>query len=435
MVSSREIRQIPCEPVNVCQDFTQISTRASMALDRPQWLADLSRGFKRHRQGRTGWTVEVMRDRLRVVSAELPPRPGEPAGQPKRRAVTLSTPPGPATAAVALQECCRLFDLVMAGSWSWPDPDGIPAAGDPMRLAPAALQRLIARLQVALVGERVGLDTWERTYRPYLQRLVEVAGQQPWREDQQLVEATLRSWKPCSRARQMAHDRFRRLWKEAGWLWPDELLVLRGNGKAAADPEGVRAFTDVEITELRARLQRSSKLTPADLVAWDLLIVFGLRPAELQGLELIEEEELILARVQRVKRSSRGSSGARTVPAVPPPAWPADCHGLLHRWQRHGLPLGMVSSRSPGQVLTQQLRRLRDQGLVEVALDQELTSYGCRHAFALRLAQHLGLHVREAAELMGHSPAVHLSTYGRRLDQPKLLARVRERVLQGQKLD
>jgi integrase len=93
----------------------------------------------------------------------------------------------------------------------------------------------------------------------------------------------------------------------------------------------------------------------------------------------------------------------------------------------------MVKASSTGQVLTQQLRRLRDQGAVVMALDQELTSYGCRHAFALRLAQHLGLHVREAAELMGHSPQVHLSTYGRRLDQPKLLARVRERVLQIQK--
>jgi integrase len=406
-----------------------------MALDRPQWLADLSRGFKRHRQGRTGWMVEVMRDRLRVVSSELPPRPGECAGQSKRRAVTLSTPPGPATAAAALQESCALFDAVLAGSWRWPDPHGVPAASDPLRLAPAVLQRLIARLQAALVGERVGPDTWERTYQPYLKRLVEVAGQQSWREDQQLVEATLRSWKPGSRARQMAHDRFRRLWKEAGWLWPEELLALRGNGKAAADPEGVRAFTDEEIEELRARLQRSSKLTPADLVAWDLLIVFGLRPAELQGLELLVEEGLPLARVQRVKRSSRGSSGVRTVPAVPPPGWSSDCHGLLDRWTRYGLPPGMVSSRSPGQVLTQQLRRLRDQELVEFELDQELTSYGCRHAFALRLAQHLELHVREAADLMGHSPAVHLSTYGRRLDQPKLLARVRERVLQGKKLD
>jgi hypothetical protein len=47
------------------------------------------------------------------------------------------------------------------------------------------------------------------------------------------------------------------------------------------------------------------------------------------------------------------------------------------------------------------------------------------------LAQHLGLDVRESAELMGHSPQVHLSTYGRRLNQPRLLATVREKVLQS----
>jgi len=42
-----------------------------MAKDRPQWLTDLSNGFKRHRQGRTGWMVELHRDRLRVISGEL----------------------------------------------------------------------------------------------------------------------------------------------------------------------------------------------------------------------------------------------------------------------------------------------------------------------------------------------------------------------------
>jgi integrase len=67
-------------------------------------------------------------------------------------------------------------------------------------------------------------------------------------------------------------------------------------------------------------------------------------------------------------------------------------------------------------VLTQQLRRLQ--------MPEELTAYGLRHAFALRLGLDLGLHVREAAELMGHSPAVHLATYGRRLDGPGLLAKV-----------
>jgi integrase len=229
----------------------------------------------------------------------------------------------------------------------------------------------------------------------------------------------------------MAHDRIRRLWKEAGWPWPEALVLMRGNGKASANPEGVRPFTDGEITELRARIERSSRLTHADLVAWDCLICFGLRPAELQGLVLLEQEGLPTARVQRVKRSSKGTSGARTVPAVPPPGWPADCHGLLARWRLHGLPAGMVAARSPGEVLGQQLGRLRIQKPEAMELDRELTPYGLRHGFALRLAQIHRFHVRESADLMGHSPQVHLSTYGRRLDQPKLLAKVRERVLQA----
>ena len=338
------------------------------------------------------------------------------------------SPPGPATAAAALQGCCELFDAVMAGSWSWPDPNGLPIVGDADRLTPQVLENLIARLRAVLVGERLGLSTWQRTYQPYLQRLLIVSGEQPWKEDLALLDKVLRSWAPNSRARQMAHDRYRRLWKEAGWPWPEELLAMRGNGKAAAAVDGVRAFTDEEIKELRGRLVRSSRLTPADLVAWDCLICFGLRPAELHGLELTAEDGLTLARVNRVKRSSRGASGARTVPAVPPSGWPLDCHGLLERWKRFGLPMGMVMAPSPGQVLTQQLRRLRDQKLIETELDHELTSYGCRHAFALRLAQQLGLHPREAAELMGHSPQVHLSTYGRRLETPKLLAKVKMRI-------
>ena len=58
----------------------------------------------------------------------------------------------------------------------------------------------------------------------------------------------------------------------------------------------------------------------------------------------------------------------------------------------------------------------------------ELIANGLRHAFALRLELELGLSVREAAELMGHSLQVHLSTYGRRLDQPKLHSKVHQLV-------
>jgi integrase len=83
--------------------------------------------------------------------------------------------------------------------------------------------------------------------------------------------------------------------------------------------------------------------------------------------------------------------------------------------------------RSPAERLTQQLRRLR--------MPEELTAYGLRHAFALRLGLELGLSVREAAELMGHSPQVHLSTYGRRLDQPKLHSKVQDLVRRKMELN
>jgi integrase len=400
-----------------------------MASDRQQWLTDLSRQFKRHRQGRPGWFLEVMRERLRIVSDELPPRPGDPVGEaPKRRSITLATPPRPATAAAALAEACATFDQVMAGTWRWPDPLA-PAAHEASRLAPVTLARLRSRLRLAVVGEKITGRTWDRTYEPYLLKLEQVAAERAWPEDAALLTAALRQWQPNSRARQMAHDRIRALWKVAAWGWPEQITAMRGNGKAAADPAGVMGFSDAEIEELRERISRS-RLTGAALVAWDCLIVFGLRPAELKGLELQQQGRTLVAVVGHEKKNSKGKVGARTVPAVPPAGWPADCHELLSHWEAQGLPKGLVAMPSPGEGTAQQLERLHQQKTAEGQLRPDLVPYGLRHAFALRLGVDLGLRVREAAELMGHSPAMHLSTYGRQLDRPKLLDKVADLVAQ-----
>ena len=398
-----------------------------MALERPKWIADLSRSFKRHRLGRAGWSIEIKGERLRVVSSELPPRPDEPPDSPpKRRAFTLTATPGPATASAALVEACKLFDLVIAGSWRWPDAQAAPELSNPNRLGAAAIERLIAALRGELVGEKIGLNTWNRTYLPYLAGLTKTAAAHYWSEDEKLLETTLRNWQPNSRSRQMAHDRIRRLWKLANWEWPEKIAAMRGNGKAAVSPHGVRAFTDGELEELRARIKRSYRLTPADLVAWDCMICFGLRPAELNGLLLSNQENQLTATISHQKKSSKGESGARTVPAIPPTGWADDCEDLLTRWQKHGLPLSVVNHpHSAGGALSQQLDRIQKSKPVEMQLDAELTSYGCRHAFALRLGIDLGLSVRESAELMGHSPQVHLSTYGRRIDEPKLQAKIK----------
>jgi len=124
----------------------------------------------------------------------------------------------------------------MAAEWRWPDPEAMPAADDAQRLAPVTLQRLMDQLQLAVVGEKVSTRTWKRMYAPMLRKLIETAGERNWASDAALRVATLRRREPNSRARQMAHDRIRRLWKQAAWEWPSELLEMRGSGKAAASP-------------------------------------------------------------------------------------------------------------------------------------------------------------------------------------------------------
>ena len=365
-----------------------------------------------------------MRERLRIVSSELPPRPDEPRdATPKRRALTLTTAPGPTFGTDALTEACNIYDQVMAGSWSWPDPNGIETSGDD-KLSPATLEKLVLRLKDALIGETIVESTWRGTYLGYFQKLIEVAGQQRWQSAPDLLEQTLRTWQPNSRSRQIGHDRLRRLWREAGWDWPDAINKMRGNGKAKAPTEGVRAFTDAEVTELRARIERS-KLSPAAAVAWDLLTAFGIRPAELKGINLRSKGGQLIATVQRERTTIKGKESHRKVPAAPPSNWPEDCFNLLARFKKHGLEPTLVGMRAPSDRLAKQLERLKKAPQINDGISADLTAYGLRHAFAIRLAE-LGLNYREAAALCGHDPATHIAVYGKRLESPKLIEKVRK---------
>jgi integrase len=384
----------------------------------PPWLTDISRSFKRHRMGRPGWFLELHRDKLRVCSAELPRRPGEaPSDRPVKRSFTLSSEPGPRTASAALVEACELFDAVLAGTWRWPTADDLPASGDPGRLSGEVIRSLIERLRSKAVGEKMAERTWTHNWQSGMEALAALADQQLWPNDESLLRAFLQRWEAGSRCRQIGYGQARRLWTEAGWEWPQAIEPMRGNGRAAAAPEGVRAFTDQEISQLRARILSSHQMKPSAQVAWDLLIAFGLRPVELQAIELQRASNgALIAVISRSKVTSSGTAGgARQVPAVPPADWPPDCHKLFDRWQQHGLPSGLLRARSPGDQLSSQLRRMQFEGL---------TPYGLRHAFALRLGIELGLSVRESAQLMGHTPQVHLNAYGRRIDQPALQSKV-----------
>jgi integrase len=158
--------------------------------------------------------------------------------------------------------------------------------------------------------------------------------------------------------------------------------------------------------------------------------VFGIRPVELQGLEVREEGGVPVATVTRGKTNSHGTTAMREVVAVPPSGWPADCFDLVERLHEHGIAPHLTDRRNVGDRMAHQLKRLQLNRQVKLPLHGELTPYSLRHAYALRLGIDLGLSIREASDMMGHSPAVHVSTYGRRLDTPKLNAKVQQLVRQ-----
>ena len=395
-----------------------------MATNRAGWLDDLSKGFKRHRQGRAGWNIEHKRDRLRVVSSEFPPRPDEPQGAGlKRRAITLQSPPGAATALQAATEAAHIFDAVMAGIFKWPDPNGLDANSS-THLTPKALQTLITALKDELLGEKLIQRTWDKTYQPYFDKLVAIAGQQHWASDSALLDAVLRSWSANTRSRQIAHDKLRRLWKQAKWEWPDQIRSMKGNGAAAKPVEGVKGFKDDEVDELRLRIQRSYNLTEADLVAWDVLQCFGLRPKELQFFSLLNQDDQLVCRVLRETESIKGKEGFRIVGAAPPQSWPEDCYGLYKRWKQHGIPDALMNKVSPSEVLNGQLERLKKSSRkINCEIDADLTPYGCRHGYAVRIHTDLNLTSKEGADVMGHSETLHLSAYGQVLETPKTLSK------------
>jgi hypothetical protein len=163
----------------------------------------------------------VHRDKLRVKSSDLPPRREE-TGSPAARSVTLRTPPGPASVKDALEEACEIFDGVMAGTWAWPVADAMDE--EEGRVTRAIVEKLAERLRNQLVGERMAETTWQRTWGPYLAALADVAGRENG-PPELILASYLQGWGPNSRARQMAHDRARTLWKVAGLPWPSIILA------------------------------------------------------------------------------------------------------------------------------------------------------------------------------------------------------------------
>ncbi len=257
--------------------------------------------------------------------------------------------------------------------------------------------------------------TWKVANQPYVARLI-CAPEKAWPSEVKLLFAALRRWDPDTKARQLAHDRYRRLWKFAGWDWPEVISDLRGDGNAANPIDGARAFTNYEIAQTRAMFQRS-RLTLSDLVGWDLLFVFGLRPAELAFTTLQLRDGHVPAEMKRPRSTMYGNKDFRLISAVPPPG--LDCNDLLYRWEKYGRP-ALAQSKTPGKAMSQQLRRARK--TYEPSLSPELSAYSAPCVRPSLRGDWPQLQ-RGRSTLRPLTPT-HIQQYGRRLDMPNLLSKV-----------
>jgi integrase len=249
-------------------------------------------------------------------------------------------------------------------------------------------------------------STWGRDYRPSAARLAEVSERATTAKE--LLGAIGERWPPGSRRRQIAvqHVAAMLRWSvDEGHLpadrWAPPASLRRFTGEALPSTDAAVPLTDQQILDLLYALP----IDPAGQ-RWrfvlQLLAAFGLRPVEVQHLQL-RHDGSIWCTYQ--KRSGGGTTRPRALRALHP-EWEAE-------WAlRERLAAGEAMPPFGGGVADAARRYLARQDAWAPLAAAGITPYGFRHGYSLRAHQSYGLSPRITAALMGHSIETHQRVYG-----------------------
>ena len=237
--------------------------------------------------------------------------------------------------------------------------------------------------------------TWTSAYRPYLRRLLKIAGDNDRELDTELLAQTLNSYADGSRSRQQCATSLGAFARHVDVSLPE-------NWRAEAAGYGLHRARfrhlpgDAQILETVLQIPN-----PGWRFAFGLMATYGLRNHEVFFTDL----------------SALAPGGDRVIRVLPTSktgehqVWPfhpdwVDRFGLLE--------LGLDPKRLPA-VCTDLRRTTLQQVGRRVAeqfrrYDLPLTPYDLRHAWAVRTI-HIGLPDTVAARMMGHSVAIHTRTY------------------------
>jgi len=275
---------------------------------------------------------------------------------------------------------------------------------------PDLVQRFKAR---KLSSGSIKPQTWINVYqRRMAELLAAMGGTTPPANPRELLEAVTRRWadQPGSRGRQMQVQQTVALLRwgvdngalGAAWAPPldlDPFVGRKREARAITTPMEVRHILELVETIPDPRWQ----------FAFQLLVAYGLRPEELQHLQLRGERLWCTYR----KSTSRGETKPRALRILPCDHW-AEAWNLVEKFETQPLPpmrpgygaedLGLYMRRR---------RRWRELRQEYEAAGEKLVLYSARHSYAHRAHLICELPPKVAAAAMGHSVETHLAAYSK----------------------
>ncbi len=369
------------------------------------------------RAGRQGWSVINARGRVRLRVRI--------AGQ-ADECVVLPVNWEPAGQAAALQLIGRIYQLVVSGQQTVKGALQTVVEGSDTMRAGTSWKAAADGLKAELMNGRneITAATWKCNYQPYVAEALRILGDRnPPQDGHDLLQRTLERWKGraasraacCIAIRNLTDHAMARHHAPACWtITPPTVKKLRGK----APEKRIKAtLTDAQLIHLINGVDRRN---PGWANVLRTLALFGLRPIELQHLVPKPDDKGVL-RMWCAYRKNCG--GQLTAPRwlLPAPLFEATgerqdwnitgamAAGLLELPEGHSGGMRLLNGHHVEVFLRRQPEWLELREQCE-ARGEWLRPYTFRDSYSLRCHQR-GVEVGAIASAMGHSLAVHASSY------------------------
>ena len=302
--------------------------------------------------------------------------------------------------AAAATKAAALHRQLASGTFTWQqraNPGALPpAASSPAEFLTEAVERLKTTFQndpVRMRNPGGSRSTWGGAYRPYLRRLAKVQEETQLPLGTELLQATLETYAVATRSRKACGTVLAAIAKQEAIDLPNDWSRQSGGyGLRKADRRELP--TDAEIEQAWSAIS-----SPEWQWVFGMMATYGLRPSEVFFLgtdRLVNDGQNGNCPV-RVKANNK--TGERL--AYPLPRGWVQTFSLQDvRLPRVRTDLNKTTLKKVGNSVSGAFRKY----------SAPIKPYDLRHAWAVR-AVHAGLSDSIAARMMGHSGAVHVSTY------------------------